>query len=178
MGNCDILATYSPKDIKIIISGTVKDITHVVNGYAEGEFVRISRVTPYSDIYDGGDDTNLRVIRNSKRHEVTLTLHQGSESNDLLSQLFYLDTIHRRNEYVFDITIKDSGGRTLFYGKNAFIPSTPDVGFGTEASEREWTIAVTCANPFHIGGNALFTDSTANTLRDLEFDVDDSWVQR
>lgn len=174
MSTCEILATYSPKDVTVIISGTRDNITHIISGTIDGTFININRVVPYSEMYNGADGSNVRVIRDIKNHEVTLTLHQGSESNDVLSQLFFLDTQNRRNEYVFEITIKDTGGRTLAFGKNAMIGSPPDVDFGTEVAERPWQIFVTCMD-FFVGGNARFSNDAVNTLTQLGMDVEDQW---
>lgn len=175
MSTCEILATYSPKDIQVIISGTKDDITHVINGYAEATFVEVNRLIPYSEMYNGADGTNIRVIRDIKNHEVTLTLHQGSESNDVLSQLFYLDTQNRRNDYVFNIMIKDTGGRTLATGVNAMIGTPPDITFASDVTERPWQIFVSCMDLF-IGGNARFTNTTAETLGGLDKEVEDQWM--
>ena len=78
---------------------------------------------PYSELYNGADSSNIRVIRDIKNHEITLTLHQGSESNDVLSQLFARDRQNRRNDYVFNVLITDTGGRTVASAQNCFIGS-------------------------------------------------------
>lgn len=175
MSTCQILATYSPKDIQIIITGTVDNITHSVSGYIDGTFVNVSRVVPYSELYNGADSSNIRVIRDIKNHEITLTLHQGSESNDVLSQLFARDRQNRRNDYVFNVLITDTGGRTVASAQNCFIGSPPDLDFGTEVAERAWIIQATCMD-MHIGGNARLSADANDTLTTLEYEVADQWL--
>lgn len=175
MSTCQILATYSPKDINILITGTVDDISHSISGYIDGSFVNISRVVPYSEMYNGADSSNMRVIRDIKNHEITLTLHQGSESNDVLSQLFNMDRQNRRNDYVFNVSITDSGGRTVAFAQNAFIGTPPDIDFGTEVAERAWVIQATCMD-MHIGGNARLSMDANDTLTVLDYEVADQWL--
>lgn len=174
MSVCQILGTYSPKDVQIILTGTVKDINHVINGTADGTFITISRLIPRAEMYNGADSSNIRVIRDIENHEITVTLHQGSESNDVLSQLFELDKIHRRGDYLFNLMIKDSGGRTLVSASNCFISSPPDLEYGVEVMERPWVITAVCADMF-IGGHAKFTPDTANTLQELGMEIEDTW---
>lgn len=171
---CKILGTYSPKDIQIIITGTAKDINHVVNGYVDGTFIGITRLIPHAELYNGADSSNVRVLRDIKNHEITLTLHQGSESNDVLSRLFDLDTQFRRGEYLFNVLIKDSGGRTLVSATNCFISSPPELDYGTEVAERAWVITAVCADVF-IGGHAKFSNDTFDTLNQLEMDIAPEW---
>lgn len=175
MSVCKVLGTYSPKDVQVVITGTTKEINHVVNGTVDGTFISVSRLIPRAEMYNGADSSNIRVLRDIENHEITLTLHQGSESNDVLSQLFALDKQHRRGEYLFNVLIKDSGGRTLVSATNCFISSPPDLEYGVEVSERPWVITAVCADVF-IGGHARFTQDTANTLQELELEIDDSWM--
>lgn len=174
MTTCRKLATYSPLDIKMIITGTRDDITHIVSGYAENNFIEVTRTTPASELYNGSDNTSIRTMRGIRNHEITLTLHQGSESNDVLSQLHLRDEQTRGRGYLFNVQIVDQGGRTLLSASQCFIANDADVSYGSSVNERVWVINAVCVEK-HVGGNAEITDTAVTTLTELGYEVDDYW---
>jgi len=170
--NQQILASYSPESVVVVISND--KMQHVITGMAEGSFLNISRVIPHATLYTGADGSNVRVTRNVKNCDITLTLHQGSESNDVLSQLLIMDEESRNLDNIFNITIRDTSGRSVFTSPSAFIGTVPDSGFAAEASEREWILHAVGMDTV-IGGNGKFTASTQTTLEELGVQVDDYW---
>lgn len=167
-----ILGTYSPESVVVVISNS--NFAHTVNGYTDGSFINITRVIPHATRYVGADNSHARVVRAVTSADVTLTLHQSSESNDVLSRLLQRDEASRNGDDIFTITIKDASGRTVASSPQAYIGTVPDVGFGTEMTDREWVI-MTVNMDTTIGGNAKMTESTYDTVTSLGSEVDDYW---
>lgn len=177
MSVSNILATYSPESVVIIISNSTSGgsgFTHSISGYVDGDFISIARTTPHATLYTGADASNARVVRAVKNCDVTLTLHQASESNDVLSQLLILDEASRNGDDVFQITIKDTSGRTVASSPAAFIGTSPDISFGTELGQREWVLHAINMSIFE-GGNGKFSQSGFDTVTDLGYTPDTYW---
>lgn len=167
-----ILATYSPESVHVVISNS--KFSHVMSGYADGTFLNITRTIPHATLYTGADASNVRLVRNVKNCDVTLTLHQGSETNDVLSQLLALDEESRNGDDIFAITIKDMSGRTVASSNSAFIGTTPDVGFGTDVGTRDWILHAINLD-IVVGGNGKLTAATFDSLVDLGVTPDAYW---
>lgn len=168
----DILGTYSPESVIIVISND--KFQHVINGYADGTFLNITRVIPHATLYTGADATNVRVTRNVTNVDISLTLHQGSESNDVLSRLLRRDEESRNLDEIFQITVRDTSGRFSLSSNSAFIGTPADSGFGADIETRDWTLHAV-GSDIHMGGNSKFTNATAGTLADLGQTFDDYW---
>lgn len=167
-----ILATYSPEDVVVVISNS--NFSHTISGYTDGSFLSITRTVPFAAPYVGADGSNARVVRAVKNRDVTLTLHQASESNDVLTRLLALDSESRNNDNLFSITIKDVSGRTVASSSQAYIGNDPDIDFGTDVSDRAWTLHAIGMEIF-IGGNGKFTASTFGTVNDLGYTPNEYW---
>lgn len=167
-----ILGSYSPESVVIVLSNG--KFSHTLSGYADGTFISLARVIPHATLYTGADASNVRVVRAVRNFDITLTLHQSSESNDVLSQLLILDEDTRSGEDIFSITIKDLSGRTVASSGIAFIGAEPEFGFGTEVEERTWTIHAVNMEVF-IGGNGKFTTGGYEAATGLGADVDEIW---
>lgn len=168
----EILATYSPENIVVILHNS--KFSHQVSGFQEGTFLEIERTIPHATLQNGADGTNARVVRAVKNSDITLTLMQTSESNDVLSQLLVLDEGSRDGSDVFAITIKDTSGRTVASSAAAFIGTTPSMGFSEEISQRDWVIHAIHMN-IHIGGNGRFTPDGQDAITDLGYTFEDRW---
>lgn len=167
-----ILSSYSPESVVIVIGNN--NFSHTINGYADGTFISMARTVPHATLYTGADGSNARVVRAVRNYDITLTLHQASESNDVLSQLLIRDEDSRNGDDVFYITIKDTSGRTVASSPSAFIGTTPDVSFGTELTEVAWVIHA-IGMDFYSGGNGRFTGATWDTMVDLGRTPDEAW---
>lgn len=171
-GVSEILASYSPEDMVIIIAND--KFSHVINGYADGTFVSISREVPASSLYVGSDLSNARVVRANKASTITLSLHQASESTDVLSQLLANDEETRDDTWTFSVTVKDNIGRSLFFSPQAFISNSPDATYSTGIENRDWTIqCVSLSN--NQGGNGRFSPDTLGTLEGIGGTINDKW---
>lgn len=168
-----ILGSYSPESVTVVLSNN--KFTHTVSGFADGTFINITRTIPHATLYTGADASNVRVVRAVKNCEVTLTLHQSSESNDILSQLLIMDEDTRSGEDIFTMTIKDTSGRTVAQSDAVFIGTSPDVGFGVEVGERAWVLQAINMNIYE-GGNGKFTTAGWETITSLSDEApNDVW---
>src|SRR5690625_7190936 len=99
MATSQILASYSPEDVAVLISNDM--FSHTNSGTIEDIFLTISRVEPHAVLYTGADASNARVVRRIKNCDVSIILMQTSESNDVLSQLLIRDENSRDGRDTF-----------------------------------------------------------------------------
>lgn len=171
----DVLASYSPEDVTIVISVPEAGISHTVNGYVDGTFVTISRLVLGSEPYSGADVSNARVVRSNKNATITLSLAQYSESNDILSQLLQNDSQTRDSTWLFSVLIKDNTGRSMYFSRQCYIGGHPDSTFSTTLDTRDWNIHCIKLEQ-NIGGNAQLSPSTYQELVDLGAEIEERWV--
>lgn len=171
-GTSEILGTYSPENIVVVLSNS--KMSHTVSGYADGTFLAISRQAPHASLYTGADLSNARVVRGNKGATVALTLHQAGESNDIFSALLAADELSRDGTDCFSITIKDTIGRSEYYSPVAFLGNNPDASFGVDIETREWQIH--CVSLTQVtAGNGKLTPDGQETLGALGVAVDPRW---
>lgn len=172
MATSQTLKSYSPEDITVILSND--QFSHVITGYADGSFLTITRETPASTLYVGADLSNARVVRANKASTITLSLHQASDSTDVLSQLLANDEETRDETWLFSVTIKDNIGRSVHYSPQAFIGNHPDAMYSTGIENRDWMIQ--CVSLTNLqGGNGKFDPDTLATLEAIGGTVADKW---
>lgn len=169
----DILASYSPEDVVIILSNG--QFSHTVNGTADGTFVNITRLIPGSEPYSGADVTHARVVRANLGATITFSLAQTSESNDILSQLLKNDSITRDNTWLFSVLIKDNTGRSRYFSRQCYIGGHPDTTFSTSIENRDWMVHCTKLEQ-NLGGNAELTSSASGEIGALGGEVEERWV--
>lgn len=169
----DILASYSPEDVVIVI--TTNGFSHTINGYADGGFVSISRLVLGSEPYSGADVTNARVVRANKNATITMSLAQTSESNDILSQLLKNDSISRDSTWLFSVLVKDNTGRSQYFSRQCYIGGHPDSSFSTAIDSRDWLIHCVKLEQ-NVGGNGQLTPSTIDELTSIGGEVEDRWI--
>lgn len=122
------------------------------SGYADGEFIRITKTNPDFTTKEGTDGQVTRSKTNSGHHVIKLTLMQSSSGNALLSALRNIDLAASNGAGVGPILIRDRSGTSLYAASKAWIAAPPEVVFSREAEAREWTIE--CADFARLdGGN-------------------------
>lgn len=148
------LATYVPDACTFLAFGIPLD------GFVEGTFISVTKdVVPFSSVKTP-DGTMARMYNSDQTYTVSLTLHSGSDSNDVLTKLWQLDEITQRGK--FPIFIKDSSGTDLFFSLTSWIESPASIVKSTSFEGRTWTFK--CASAvINIGGNG----DPASILRDL-----------
>jgi hypothetical protein len=166
------LGTYSPEDVIMIIGND--QFSHTVSGMVDGTFINYERTVDRATLYVGADLHAGRVLRRNKAGTVTVTLSKFAESNDVFTRIAELDEEAHNNDWLFSVTIKDTTGRSLFYAPQAFIGNDPNIAYGTDQSDREWTIVVMNVQK-HTGGSSKFTPENQATLESLGYVVDDRW---
>lgn len=149
------LAHYSPEDIIVLVAGAIP-----IAGMAEGTFVSITKEDAPFTTKTTADGVVSRNYTNSQVYNITLTLHQASSSNDVLTKLWLIDEATQRGK--FSILIKDPLGSSLFHSNVGWVSKTPQLEFGDKISNREWTITCTQAT-INYGGN----EDSALLLEDL-----------
>lgn len=167
------LGTYSPEDMIAIIS--VGEITHAISGWAEGTFLTVERTHPTSTLVQGADTSGGRIFRSNKGGSITFMLQQFSSSNDVMSAILQKDGESRDNTWLFNLTLKDGTGRSVFHARQCFIENVPHVTFGTEAESRSWVIRAIELNEY-VGGNAVLPPDVVETLTKLGVTVEAKWI--
>lgn len=142
---------YDPDKVTVSFAG------QTINGWADGEYVRIEQE---SDDFSDTVTTDGNVTRsktNDRRATVTFILLQSSLSNEVLSYIRNagingFDTDGNEATGVGALVIKDLNGNSIFQAENAWISKPPDISFDREPGSREWTIR--CAQLVRFdGGN-------------------------
>jgi regulator of RNase E activity RraA len=140
-------ASYEPNQIVFIFGGA--DITE---GLADGQFIQIVQPTDFAQTVVGTDGEVVRSRSNDYRAQITLSLLQTSEANDILSAAYNADRTSS-NGVVVAIAIRDAGnGRQLYAASEAWIGKAPDVTFDRTATARQWRID--CANLARFDGGS------------------------
>lgn len=154
------LKNYDFADVNAVVSLPVgipgvaqfaAGFTANIEGYADGTGIGIAKQAAGFTFQVGNDGEPLRSRSNNEHYNVTLTLMQSSDSNDLLSALHNADLQFGLG--VFDFAIRDLSGRTTFDARSCFIMQNPDIEFAREGTTREWTIICPSVLVF-TGGNA------------------------
>lgn len=123
--------TYSPQDVALSIGG------NLMNGFADGTFISIEReVDAYTKMV-GADGEVSRTRSANKSGMMTLTLKQTSDSNRVLGAYMALDETD--NSGIFDCQLSDNLGNKIF-SSEAWIRKVPNSEYGSDESNREWTI--------------------------------------
>ena len=137
--------TFDPKEVAVVVGGSV------IGGFADGEFIRVSRKNDAYTMVEGSDGVISRAKSNSRSGEMTIILSQTSPSNDVLSLIHAAD--EATNAGVVPVAVKDLSGRSTYVSAFAWIRKSPDTSFGKDITNREWILDLADYNPF-VGGNA------------------------
>lgn len=149
------LSTYSPSDVTVTIAGM-----HSVAGYVDGTFVRITKdLKPFSKVR-AMDGEQARMYFDDTGYKVELTLMQSSSSNNILHMIHNVDTVTHMGK--FPLFIKDGRGQTTFLAGVAWIEQIPEITFGSELSERTWTLG--CSDVVLVLGGNEDTSLIENSL--------------
>lgn len=140
------LYSYSPQDVTVLVAGFIQ-----IKGFIDGSFVTVSKDVQPFKIQRTSDGQIARLYDNDSTYTVNITLHQASDSNDVMNKLWQLDAITQRGK--FPITIKDELGTSFFFASSCWIETLPALEYSTEITSRTWVIR--CSQGIiNVGGNA------------------------
>lgn len=137
--------TYDPKGVSLIVGG------HIVQGYADGSFVKVSRNEDMFSTKIGADGEPSRTKSNNKSGLLEITLLQSSASNDVLSGYALADELSNSGQV--PVMVKDNNGTSIYVSEAGWIKKMPDAELGKELGERTWIIECGALDMF-VGGNA------------------------
>ena len=127
--------TYAPKHVQVIVFG------NILSGFAPGTYINAEREVDAFAKEVGADGEVARVQSANKSGEITLTLMQTSDSNNILSNLAVADELNRSS--IGPIIIKDSLGTTVLFSGEGWIRKLPAVEMSDELTPREWIFDTT-----------------------------------
>lgn len=146
---------YCPESVNCLIAGFIP-----VTGFVDGTFISVDKdEMPYSSIRMP-DGTVARKYNNSQTYTITLTLHNGAETNNLLTKMWQLDELTQRGK--FPLLIKDQSGSDLLFSTESWIEGIPSLTKSNAIDSRVWVIKSAYA-VINIGGN----ESESALLQDI-----------
>lgn len=146
---------YYPDDVICLVGGILP-----VQGFVDGTFISINKdMLPFQS-RTTADGTVARIYNSDQTYTVRLTLHCGSDSNDVLTKFWLLDEITQRGK--FPLLIKDSSGSDLFFSTTTWIEGIPNLDKSVSVDTRNWILKSSQAI-INVGGN----QDPSSILQDL-----------
>ena len=149
------LFNYVPESVQCIIAGFIP-----IEGFVDGTFISVDKdEMPYSSVRMP-DGTVARKYNNSQTYTITVTLHNGADTNNLLTKLWQVDEITQRGK--FPLLIKDQSGSDLLFSTESWIEGIPSLTKSNAIDSRVWVIKSAYA-VINIGGN----EEVSSLLNDI-----------
>ena len=146
---------YCPESVNCLIGGIIP-----VEGFVDGTFISVDKdEMPYSSIRMP-DGTVARKKNNSQTYTITITLHNGAETNNLLTKMWQIDELTDRGK--FPLLIKDQSGSDLLFSTESWIEGIPSMTKSNAIDSRVWVIKSAYA-VINIGGN----EEESSLLQDI-----------
>lgn len=144
------LFNYIPESVNCLIGGIIP-----VEGFVDGTFISVDKdEMPYSSIRMP-DGTVARKKNTSQTYTITVTLHNGAETNNLLTKMWQIDELTDRGK--FPLLIKDQSGSDLLFSTESWIEGIPSMTKSNAIDSRVWVIKSAYA-VINIGGNEEQSD--------------------
>lgn len=149
-----MLLKYNPKKITGSFKGRINNREFSVQfvGYMDGTFVEAEYDEDHATKHMGGHGDATVVLNANAGAKVTVTLLQGSPSNDLLANL--VPNAKRNFLPVGTLTFDDLNGTTAIKSSEAWIMKTAKIEFGKDVTGRQWV--------FDMGEAELFPGSSGD----------------
>ena len=149
------LFNYCPESVNCLIAGFIP-----IEGFVDGTFISVDKdEMPYSSVRLP-DGTIARKYNNSQTYTITITLHNGAETNNLLTKMWQVDEITQRGK--FPLLIKDQSGSDLLFSTESWIEGIPRLTKSNAIDSRVWVIKSAFAT-INVGGN----EEASNLLQDI-----------
>ena len=146
---------YCPESVNCLIAGIIP-----VTGFVDGTFISVDKdEMPYSSIRMP-DGTVARKKNTSQTYTITITLHNGAETNNLLTKMWQIDELTDRGK--FPLLIKDQSGSDLLFSTESWIEGIPSMTKSNAIDSRVWVIKSAYA-VINIGGN----ESPSDLINDI-----------
>lgn len=146
---------YCPDEVNVLVAGFIS-----IDGFVDGTFVEVTKdVMPFS-AKRTADGQLARLYNNDQTYTITLTLHCGSPSNDLLTKLWQLDEITQKGK--FPMLVKDHSGTDLFFSETTWIETLPSISKSASVDSRTWVLRSSQAQ-INIGSN----QDTSSLIQDI-----------
>lgn len=121
--------TYSPYDVKVIISG------HVVVAWNK---CVVEYTEPTATVIKGIRGKHTRIKNGSSSAIITLTLEQTSLTNSVLEEIEMKDRQYGTGR--LSVAIIDSIGGSRFQSNSGFVTRPATLTYDSDATDREWVI--------------------------------------
>jgi hypothetical protein len=139
------LFNYVPESVNCLIANIIP-----IEGFVDGTFITVDKdEMPYSSVRMP-DGTVARKYNNSQTYTITITLHNGAETNNLLTKLWQVDELTQRGK--FPLLIKDQSGSDLLFSTESWIEGIPSLTKSNTIDSRVWVIKSAFAT-INVGGN-------------------------
>ena len=149
------LFSYCPESVQCLIAGFIP-----ITGFVDGTFISVDKdEMPYSSVRMP-DGTVARKYNNSQTYTITITLHNGAETNNLLTKMWQVDEIDQSGK--FSLLIKDQSGSDLLFSTESWIEGIPSLTKSNAIDSRVWVIKSAYA-VINIGGN----EGVSSLLNDI-----------
>src|SRR5690606_9489657 len=74
----------------------------------------------------------------SSSYTITLTISNGSKSNNILDTLLKMDTM--TNKAKFPVLVRDTSGSSFFFGAECWVEKSPELSYSSDGSQYTWII--------------------------------------
>lgn len=172
------LTTYNPTKVTIVLDWEDGNgvNSHIVTGVSEDTIVSIDRQDAWNESVGAYGNTTRIYNPVWDKANITIPLQQISESNDVMNYLFQRDIDSVSSDYLFSITIKDTSGRSLHYGYEAYVAVKPNATYGNAMNNREWVVRVNKLED-KLGGNSKVDAALVAEVASLGGTIDSSWIR-
>lgn len=109
-------------------------------GYMDGTFIEVEYAEDAVTTHVGSQGDVSLVLNANRMATVTVTLVQGSPTNELLSK--FVPSAKRNSLPTGPFSLTDLNGTTIVSGKDAFIRKTAKVEFGKTITGRQWVFVI------------------------------------
>lgn len=141
------MKNYDPGRVVVIVNGVQ------IQGFGEGTFVKVSRLTPSFSDKVGADGEVVRTKSHDRRGTIELTLMQSSPSNDYLSALCLTDEqVDQGVGAVGPSMVKELNGTSVMGGAQSWVTQPAEAEYAAESGMRTWVIRVAKLSPMLVGG--------------------------
>lgn len=126
---------YDPMKVSVLVNYVP------VTGFADGTFVSVNRNNPTWNTVSGASGEVVRSKSNDKTGTIEITLMQSSAFNSTMKGLMLADETSNAGKFTIQV-IDNNTGKEIIGATEGWINQPPQIEYGKEQSERQWTITV------------------------------------